>query len=267
MRTFITTVIILFALYSNAQHYRINSAEKYTVPWNQIEIDQSDRSIESVSKLNSQLESFYSNFPHLFHLVNLNNDDKPDLLFYWPENSNEPIFELFINQGTRLKNVLDKRGSIIDVQLKKIKGQFNVSLNEVAYSEPPFLNRHHIIEINPFKSDSAIVSKTVLFFGGTEIPNEFPLRQNFEVTQPKYRLRLTPEISNENVICELTTGDKGMALAQKTDSTGRVWYYAMIDNNIPKNTNEFYYIDSNSPEGLAQKMYGWISSRYLKIKE
>ncbi|MDN4165550.1 hypothetical protein QWY31_08560 [Cytophagales bacterium LB-30] len=238
---------------------------EYVIPWNQIEISQNDSTLKSLCKLKPLLKFRHENLPELFHLINLNNDLYPDILFYWPDNSNEPILEFYLNQGDNLAMVLEKRGKITKLDINRMNGQISLNLYEVGYTSSPFLNRYHLININPSQTDTFISSDSYLYFGGTEIPQIFTLSKPFEVTQSKYRLRLSPLISDSNIVCELTMGDKGLALAEKTDATGRVWYFVIVENNIRKSPNEFYYIDAETPEGFNEKMMGWLSSRYLKI--
>ncbi|WP_416867335.1 MAG: hypothetical protein ACMVP2_08060 [Imperialibacter sp.] len=212
---------------------------------------------------NEALSRHYENFPEYFHFVSLNNDSLPDLIFYWPETSNEPIFEVYTNQANSLNLVYKQNGRITFMEYDSLTQNIKFKLDEVGYSEPPFLNRQHFVSIEPSKGDSSFEAETVLHFGGTTFPSEFTKHQLVEVIQPTYKLRMQPEIA-DNVICDLTTGDKAITLAEKADSTGRVWYFVKALNNIKKSVTDHYYIDSGSPEGYEQAIYGWLSSRYVK---
>lgn len=236
----------------------------YKINWSLIEIS-NDSLAKELSLTNTILKSRYTNFPQFLHLVNIDNDLKPDAIFYWPDNSNEPIFEIYLNKGGNLQLVLEKRGTITDSNINRFFGSIRFTLHEVGYTSPPFLNRIHTIEISTNRNK--IEDDTILYFGELETPAKLDLHHRFEVTQPKYRLRNSPEINDHNIICELSNGDQGMALASKTDETGRVWWFVLVDNNIQKSTDDYFYIDSSSPEGLNKKMLGWISSRFAKKVE
>jgi hypothetical protein len=237
--------------------------KEYPIDWKAIEVPQNDSVISIILNDNEVLKRHHKNFPEYFHFLNLNNDSLPDLIFYWPETSNEPIFEAYTNQGNSLKAIYKENGRITFLEYDPQPGIIKFKLDEVGYSEPPFLNRQHFVTFDPSKKDSYFNAETILHFGGTEFPSEFTKHQLVEVTQPIYKLRMQPEIA-DNVICDLTAGDKAIAFAEKADSTGRVWYFVKALNNVKKSVKKYYYIGSDSPEGYEQAIYGWLSSRYLK---
>ena len=103
-----------------------------------------------------------------------------------------------------------------------------------------------------------------------EFPKNLTLNVKFKVVNDKYTLRATPEIKNEfpisdyyekgNLICELTKGDIGYAIASKTDETGRIWWFCIVESNIEKD-DTFYHIRKNHSN---EKWFGWISSRFVE---
>lgn len=262
MRVFLSSVTLLLASISPSFcQEQLNFGTDFEVDWESIDIN-NDSITKKLAFTNSTLEFRYGNFPELLHIINLNNDLYPDAIFYWPENSSEPIFEVYINNKGILELILERRGTITEMEANKLNGQLRFTLNEFGYSSPPFLNRIHNINILTSKND--LQSETTIHFGGTDIPLHFNIYQRFKVIQPKYRLRKTPIIKDNNVICELSEGDTGLAIASRTDETGRVWWFVIADNNIKKNTTDYFYIDSESPDGLNYKMLGWISSSYVQ---
>ena len=90
-------------------------------------------------------------------------------------------------------------------------------------------------------------------------------RYKIEVLNSPYYLRATPEIINDefhyhyekgNIIAEFSKGDTGYALDQRTDNTGRVWYFVIMN---PPQGNGFHNYDIDRHE----KWLGWMSSRFL----
>jgi hypothetical protein len=256
---------LLLCIFSDllGQTHLFTPNEEYTFDWKAIESLQNDSLVSVLVASNKVLQRHHENFPEYFHFLNLNNDSLPDLIFYWPGTSSEPIFEVYASQGNSLKLVYKKNGRITFMEYDSLLGIVKFKLDEVGYSEPPFLNRQHFVTVDPSKNDSNFKAETILHFGGTVFPPELTKHQLVEVTQPIYKLRMRPEIA-DNVICDLTAGDKAIAFAEKADSTGRVWYFVKALNNVKKSVKKYYYIDSDSPEGYDQAIYGWLSSRYVK---
>jgi len=101
-------------------------------------------------------------------------------------------------------------------------------------------------------------------------------------------LRKTPEINNRidsslvaeglygNIILEMAHGDEGVALAEYEDSTGRIWWFVSMKNNIPKPLTDYFYLDAKGEKysrqngyetTLDKPIFGWLSSRYVELIE
>lgn len=91
----------------------------------------------------------------------------------------------------------------------------------------------------------------------------------FKVKNNHYLLRNAPVIDDleaysedpdfpGNRIAEFGAGTTGLALAEQTDETGRVWWFVLMDIKHTPSKSLFY---TNEP-GLA--ILGWMSSRYLE---
>ncbi len=118
------------------------------------------------------------------------------------------------------------------------------------------------------------IIKYIKYHNETTRPKEYfdnPIE--FEVVNTPYTLRITPSIdtvnwfypddkddSKGNVLLEYSKGDKGIAFAEKSDSSGRIWWYVIMDS---KNINERKI--KNRYE-FKPDMKGWMSSRYLSKK-
>ena len=72
-------------------------------------------------------------------------------------------------------------------------------------------------------------------------------------------------------------GDEGVALAEFEDSTGRIWWFVRMKNNISKPLSDYFYLNAEGEKILAAKMgtkttldrpiFGWLSSRYVEVIE
>jgi hypothetical protein len=99
-------------------------------------------------------------------------------------------------------------------------------------------------------------------------PTRFLARpRRFTVAQDRYTLRYSPEIGAEegvweghgNASAEYGRGARGVALAEATDATGRVWWYVLMDGRTPP-------LDASPegwPEEAPQDRLGWMSSRFV----
>ena len=97
-----------------------------------------------------------------------------------------------------------------------------------------------------------------------------PIR--FEVLNNKYNIRFSPiiddttevwycgEPQNGNSLGKIKAGSIGYALAEATDSTGRIWWFVAMspDSEIYK---PIYYDKTISPDTYK---LGWISSKFVK---
>ena len=105
----------------------------------------------------------------------------------------------------------------------------------------------------------------------TELPtNELKEPVRFEIENEIYHLRATPKIDTtnlwyeghegeDNIIAELKKGDKGKAIGESTDSTGRIWWFVEIDPEFKPNKSHFYDLEER-----PTKVTGWMSSRFVK---
>jgi hypothetical protein len=117
------------------------------------------------------------------------------------------------------------------------------------------------------------LQKRVKEFEGITIPDKrMPVRR-FIVKNDKYKLRTSPIIIDKynedesnferkpvygNTLAEFSKGSKGVAIAEKLDETGRVWWFVIMDEDAKTGYNRFYD-DQNASKA------GWMSSRFLEV--
>jgi len=98
----------------------------------------------------------------------------------------------------------------------------------------------------------------------------FDVPKRFEIVNEQYKLRAQPIIDNTTEYYQLElTGNtigilkqkfRGTAYASSVDSTGRVWWYVIIDKEFEVENS---YIDYQYYENRPH-LIGWISSRYIR---
>ena len=236
-----------------------------TIDWKNIQMDISDSTLRDLVNKSEILKGLYNNFGESIlencHPFDLNSDSYIDIVFYWQTSLQNQII-VFKNNGQILSKSYERFIDLTNIETNL--DVTNIKLNGICYyqSVPPYAAG--LFEINS-NSTGDIVENEIVFYGETTIPLIFNKKQPFEILNDKYRLRISPEINNENVICELAKGDYGIALASSTDITGRIWWFVKMDNNISK-TTEYWHIDTDTKNIRERKVLGWISSNYLKLK-
>lgn len=214
------------------------------------------------------------------NLVDINGDNELDLLVHIKGFWNGDGIEIYLSNNGTLGKVFTKAGNVTFISKETPTSPFYLTIVTNRYSNFPFLSDYTELTIYNHNGETIVNTKTTHFFEGTEFPEQITINKPFKVLQEKYNLRKTPLIDNEvkydikgNIILELTTGDTGIALAEKTDDTGRVWWFVKVQNNIEKPLDEFFYIDSKEEKyrikkgktlTINQPMFGWISSRFVK---
>jgi hypothetical protein len=111
--------------------------------------------------------------------------------------------------------------------------------------------------------------------GGIVMPTRFlPAPRRFTVSNEQYLLRDSPDIDAKdadgedwylweghgNAVAEYTRGARGIALAEQTDATGRVWWFVRMDGRTwPRRAQ----IGEIHDDPMRMDRLGWMSSRFL----
>ena len=198
-----------------------------------------------------------------FHPVNLNNDGLIDFIYTGDDGVANVVTLLKQTEKEWIVIFHEQGGKLTNIEFNELTGNRKIELLS-------FKNLYNsYIELNIINSEKELfVKKSEIFrFGETIFPSKFELRTPFIVKNEKYYLRHKPEISESNVIGEFTKGDYGVALASETDDTGRVWWFVIMYNNIPKEIDKFETLKMSEKEFInihEKAMFGWISSRFLE---
>ena len=275
-------IVFLFLLIWNSKVYSENRPKEIQFisefEWENFELADMKTKIDFLSKakeFNNLIENgLYTRESLLndLHVIDLNGDGQNDIVFDGLSGGEPNRIAIFINERATFLKVFDDYQKILKIEFQSDKlnqiwienrgccGDPMVQLKsyKVSYdnSVPKF---EKIIQSRFFNDCSAIRPK-----------EKFEVVIKFEVMNDNYNIRFSPEINNENEYCwdqitgnilgSLTKGQKGFALGEYLDETGRIWWFSAFppDTNIE---NSFYYNHGISEDWAL----GWISSRYVQI--
>lgn len=206
--------------------------------------------------------------------VDLNNDGLQDVVFDGPSGGEPNIVYFFIQTNSGFEQVFQDMQGIAKVTWK---GQL---LEQVITSDWGCCAAIHltytVYNVKYNNQNKPVFSKA---FRSIEVSDEltkpkeyFSNPFQFTVNNEGYKLRLNPAINDTtayhwleitgNTFATLKAGTVGTALAERTDETGRIWWYVTID------------FDSNvqncilrTPDEFPTKVIGWLSSRFVTRKE
>ncbi len=198
--------------------------------------------------------------------IDLDNDGDMDFIYGSWSGGEHSIVIFYFNVNSNFQDTM-MNGSITGV----------LNQNEdtrIIVTDPPCCDgiTGSIKELT-FTKDMFSIKRIYYYVTLNEEPSELTLWNEFETTQSTYNLRYSPEVNNEieeypvrtwegNITAKYSKGSTGIALAQKTDSTGRIWYFSAMTNNIEPTFKQFE-IHENDEKGY---FLGWISSRYVTEK-
>lgn len=200
-----------------------------------------------------------------FFPVYLNSDTLVDLIYVGPDPS--------LGEGNRTEIYINAYGSLI----KKKQALGTIIRIEKVFPDSPAIihfiqygccdDPHNSYQIWTCLKDEIISTEKYHFLEETNLPDTLSHSFSIRVLNTPYMLRATPEIINSdfhyhyergNIVVEFSRGDVDHVLSSEKDSTGRIWYFVIM--NRPRNKgfhNYSYYWN--------QKWMGWISSRYVEI--
>ena len=224
-------------------------------------------------------EPLYPDLENYLHIVDFNGDGLDDVIFYgkgsWePElKTGDPNkIKIFINTGDSFVNIFTGYHEIYKIVVEN--GRVNKLYIKAVWCCCEYIERNKIYHVDyssKLPKVNRINEMQVVHWG--EFPSKYfdnPI--NFEVLNNKYNIRFSPVIDdttevnfcgderNGNSLGKIKSGSIGYALAEKIDSTGRVWWFVAID---PKSEiyESLYYSDKICPDSYK---LGWISSRFVK---
>jgi hypothetical protein len=208
-----------------------------------------------------------------FHLVDYNNDLKIDIFYNGWTGGEGTMLQIIQNTGNGFKIVQTLFGTVKDLQTNN---NCISTIEVLDYS----CCAGYIDHLQSWSLDQItekyVIKSDIAYVVGFKIPDKkFDMPIMFEIVNERYNMRTEPEIiniephsapfdpiENQNISASFTTGDTGVAIAESTDSTGRIWWLVIMDNKPSTNYPTIFYEGNN--DIFDYKTLGWISSRYIK---
>lgn len=207
------------------------------------------------------------------HVIDLNNDNLNDIVFDGYSGGEPFEIMFFLNDGNKFRKIFTGYQGITKIEFE------NKILSKVYMQDwgccTEYLISNSIYSVNSKNLDFELLSKSKYFID-SDLPNKYfkePIE--FCVKNNNYNLRLNPYIDDNsnshgyegqtikgNIIGKLQMGTDGFALGEKKDSKGRNWWFVAIPSQS-KIMNSLFYDSENE---TSYKL-GWISSRFVEIKE
>lgn len=215
---------------------------------------------------------------HALHFLDLNGDNKKDFVFDGESGGEPRMIEIFIYSKGIYKDVFTTQQAIRKIDWNNRHQMSRLYIDDWECCAG-YMGYHKIFSITYDKNNLPVfrkVYKSALISEGTSPDTLLKKPFRFQILNNGYNIRSAPVIDNSsvepwdeslssengsgNIIGKLVSGATGTAIAQKTDKTGRIWFYVEIDEPyFPK--NNILYTDNNFPT----KTEGWISGRFIKF--
>ena len=134
----------------------------------------------------------------------------------------------------------------------------------------------HFANLYRITEDEIDFLRCTVIFNRVKIPDSLPIKKHIVINNTGYSLRAQPMINDNpdstdmerygvlrgNTIVELGKGTVASATATYTDTTGRVWWFLIMDN-----PSEAKYNLYKKYKREKRQIGGWISTQHLDYKE
>lgn len=215
-------------------------------------------------------ESNPQTFQDNFHLIDLDRDGMLDLVFEGFVGAESTFLLAFQQTSNGYKKVFSAVGRVhkfiaTDPLLPytivvynygccaDITNYYRVYTPDAATGLLKYQETATIGCIDDVTTPTALLEKPIPF----KVKNNHYLLRNAPAIDDAYEYSEDPDFPG-NSIAAFGAGATGLALAEQTDETGRVWWFVLMDSKYTPSKSLFY----NKEPGLS--ILGWMSSRYLE---
>ena len=243
------------------------------INWKDFEVE---INLEIKNKFLSKFDSIYNyvkndefygeKYDSMFHFLHLNGDSLIDVIFEGWSGGEPYVCEFYFNTGETFELQFQALQYITQMEIedKRLKSFKIIDFGCCA----EYVHWEKQYEI---KNDTInILLKRAKINATIKPENYFKTPKKFIVNNASYFLRFEPEINNDtlyapyyegegNKVAEYFKGDLGIAYAEKSDSTGRNWWFVEMEPKLEFRYNIIYNSQNDRPKYL-----GWMSSRFVK---
>lgn len=206
-----------------------------------------------------------------FHLIDFNSDGLLDILFYGYAGGESKMIAFFLNSSNSYQNVFSVMGKLVFISSYDGIQPLSFAINHYGCCASIVDVFEYYTPINNADDFGFQLSTKISFRKGLELPEDYITPVAFKTVNAEYKLRSKPNIDNEsenpegsfsgNVVAIYPPNSMGTAIAKKTDDTGRVWYLAIMKNNIKPIKEDLFKGYNND---VPHHSLGWLSSRYVE---
>lgn len=214
----------------------------------------------------------YTDDENSFSFVDLNNDNKIDIIYYGYLSSELMVSIIFMNSDKGYYYLGEIIGTI--KKIEKTNFIFDVKTYiSICCAGHQYSINNHTIDFTK-KSGELYHKQRMIFTDYIDKPKTLLKKEiPFVVMNETYSLRFNPFINDSDIEVQVTAeaylkgnklasypkGSKGIAIADSVDNTGRVWWFVVMDPADIDDKNFF-------PDNINIPTYytGWMSNRYLK---
>jgi hypothetical protein len=205
-------------------------------------------------------------YDSMFHFLHLNSDTLIDVIYEGWSGGEPDVSKFFYNTGDTFKLQFEAYQYISDLILKDGRLESFTTVDFGCCAE--YVEWEKLFKVN---NDSLyLIYKKAKINQTVEPKTYFKKTKKFIVENSPYYLRYEPKINDDelyspwmesigNRVAEYTKGDQGIAFAEKTDSTGRIWWFVEMQEKKNIQYNIIYESETNK-----SKYLGWMSSKFLK---
>ena len=208
-----------------------------------------------------------------FHVLDINNDGLDDVIFNGFYGGEGEAIKFFVQNGSGYTVSKAFAGRIKRIEKSDLTGFLNFEIHDYPCCAGIV---NHIIILAAVQNGSSInfnITSDIAYMYDVTNPNKSIDPIPFITVNPEYKLRSQPVIDNEydnlpdgylfdgNTCAVYPKGSTGYAISNETDSTGRVWWLVIMENNLPPiKTN----LSSGRNDSNGYHTVGWMSSKYVK---
>lgn len=253
--------IIIFLLLTSCQ-----SKHEWFI-WNESSAEIRDSIvIENLDYVSHFPHEFIGDYLNQFHILDFDDDKDLDIIFQGFSGAESECFRVILNENGTFEEKLFVWGEI----QKVTKNENDLILTFIEYGCCGDVEeRLKRLKLNVSK-DSIFKTNSEMIVYHSDIAsndNEFEKPRKFQIINKNYHLRVTPEINNTEWFSPDSIGnsyliynenDQGIALGEKADKTGRIWWYVRMNA-----TDKHARINHDTDEKIQPFFEGWMSSKYL----
>lgn len=222
-------------------------------------------------------EGHFGNYPIqedvVFYTLDFDSDGRMDVICQGHLGGESKSIMFFRNQTNRYEEVIALAGELVYLSPRRPMEPLTFAINNYGCCSEIVDIYEYYVPVNTGEKFRFLLSQKIAHSSSMMFPKSFINPIAFETQNPEYVLRSDPVIDDRmfedspthlpgNVLAIYPPRSIGTAIASETDSTGRVWYFVIMTNNIDP-IDQILYDGSNNDEPF--KSMGWMSSRFLEV--